>query len=174
MCGCFKCVSEARHKRGGCFDEIQPFRSISVSFCGGVLNRQIHSEKLKTIHSDIHREIHSSINIFPQLNPQLKLGGGEGGYDLSPSLGPWAVEIHFRYSTFCHAGFVGPLQTYRCCWGGQHGRACLPRRLSAIMGNRRGINHPLICLRGEFPKPAGVTGRCKMGPEDYFEGSLSR
>ena len=115
MCGCFKCVSEARHKRGGCFDEIQPFRSISVSFCGGVLNRQIHSEKLKTIHSDIHREIHSSINRIPQLNPQLKLGGGEGGYDLSPSLGPWAVEIHFRYSTFCHAGFVGPLQTYS--WG---------------------------------------------------------
>ena len=115
LCGFFKCVSEARHKRGGCFDEFQPFRSISVSFCGGVLNRQIHSEKLKTIHSDIHREIHSSINRYPQLNPQLKLGGGEGGYDLSPSLGPWAVEIHFRYSTFFHAGFVGPLQTYS--WG---------------------------------------------------------
>ena len=42
------------------------------------------------------------------------------------------------------------------------------------MGNRRGIKHRLIGLRGEFPKPAGVTGRCKMGPEDYFEGSFSR
>ena len=113
----------------------------------------------------------------PQLNQQIstaKSTAEAGRYDLSASLGPWAVEIHFRYSTFFHAGFVGPLQTYRCCWGGQHGRACLPRRLSAIMGNRRGIKHRLICLRGEFPKPAGETGRCKMGPEDYFEGSLSR
>ena len=58
----------------------------------------------------------------PQLNQQIstakstaEAGRRGGGYDLSPSLGPWAVEIHFRYSTFFHAGFVGPLQTYS--WG---------------------------------------------------------
>ena len=43
-----------------------------------------------------------------------------------------------------------------------------------LMGKRGGIKHCLSGLRGEFPKAAGVTGRCKMGPEDYFEGSLSR
>jgi hypothetical protein len=43
-----------------------------------------------------------------------------------------------------------------------------------LMGNRRGIKHRLIGLRCEFPKPAGVTGRCKMGPDDYVEGGLSR
>ena len=75
LCGFFKCVSEARHKRGGCFDEIQPFRSISVSFCGGGTQQTNPQRKTQKIHSDIHREIHSSINRYPQLNPQLKRGG---------------------------------------------------------------------------------------------------
>ena len=81
-------------------------------FLRGGAQQKNPQRTIQKIHSDIHREIHSSINRYPQLNPQLKLGGGEGGYDMSPSLGPWAVEIHFRYSTFVHAGFVGPLQTY--------------------------------------------------------------
>ena len=35
------------------------------------------------------------------------------------------------------------------------------------MGNRQGIKYRLICLRGEFPKPAAVTVCYKMGPEDF-------
>jgi hypothetical protein len=112
--------------------------------------------KNSKIHSDIHREIHSSINRYPQLNPQLKLGGGEGGYDLSPSLGPWAVEIHFRYSTFFHAGFVGPLQTY------SYNRTPNSNGLGPL-----GPGAPVQCLtlaaQGVSP-PAGLFSGLKLDP----------
>ena len=65
------------------FSHFEAFPCLSA---GGYSTETSTAKNYKKNHSDIHREIHSSINRYPQLNPQLKLGGGEGGYDLSPPL----------------------------------------------------------------------------------------
>ena len=132
------------------FSNFEAFPCLSAG--GYSTDKSTAKNSKKNIHSDIHREI----NRYPQLNPQLKLGGGEGGYDLSPSLGSWAVEIHFRYSTFFHAGFVGPLQTY------SYNRTPNSNGLGPL-----GPGAPVQCLtlaaQGVSP-PAGLLSGLKLDP----------
>ena len=107
VCGCFLGVSEARHKRGVASMKFSHFEAFPCLSAGG------YSTEKSTANNSTNPQRHPPRN--PQLNQQIstaKSTAEAGRYDLSASLGPWAVEIHFRYSTFFHAGFVGPLQTY--------------------------------------------------------------
>lgn len=75
LCGFFKCVSEARHKRGVASMKFSHFEAFPCLSAGGGTQQTNPQRQTQQIHSDIHREIHSSINRYPQLNPQLKRGG---------------------------------------------------------------------------------------------------